>query len=265
MHARYSGTSTTRDCSAGLESGGCCGSLSRGTAAAPGSRPAKRSRVVSRKRKQLSTNVVDLATPVSSPCPFSPFSQNPSQADRSENNTSPSTASSSSSNPNNISTPGDGPLGFSNAGGSLPTPPAPRGQGLLEAPFTGDFKGFSWNSQALLARDPNKQLKKRYRAQYLIKSHGFGILSETHNVKGRDKALFIPADVEARWCHGSTRQGGVGIWVSKIFWDQFSTHRWEDLEEGRVSVLRLDGPQGSMDIFCVYLDTASSTNRQNSI
>ncbi len=46
---------------------------------------------------------------------------------------------------------------------------------------------------------------------------------------------------------------------------RFSHSEWRELEPGRVGLLRLEGDNGCLDIFCVYLDPQSHLNRQNSL
>ena len=93
----------------------------------------------------------------------------------------------------------------------------------------------------------------------------FGTFGETHGLSGRDRAIWLPAGVSAEWSHGSASVGGVGIWFKDTFRQQFSSAKWLELEPGRVGMWRLDGPLGSLDVVCVYLDTGSYLARQNSI
>ena len=74
-----------------------------------------------------------------------------------------------------------------------------------------------------------------------------------------------PPSTKAFWSYGTAHQGGVGLWAKESFLAKFPSCAWEELEEGRVAVLRLGGPSGKLDVFCVYLDTHSPSNRQNSL
>ena len=136
---------------------------------------------------------------------------------------------------------------------------------LTNCPYSGDFAGYAWNAQALFAQKTQRQFPKRFRAQQLMKKHDFGILSETHGLEGRADAWWLPPDTMPFWSHGTSHQGGVGLWVKQSFLSRFPNWVWVELEAGRVAVLRLSGECGELDIFCVYLDTSSSPNRQNSI
>ena len=132
-------------------------------------------------------------------------------------------------------------------------------------PYCGDYAGFAWNAQALLAQKAHRQVSKRYRAQQLINKHDFGIFSETHGLAGREDAYWLPQGVRAFWSHGTAHQGGICLWVKDIFLNKFRESKWEVLEPGRIAVLRLRGDEGELDIFAVYLSTDSSVARQNSI
>ena len=49
------------------------------------------------------------------------------------------------------------------------------------AAFDGEFKGASWNAQALFARDPARQHAKQLYVEHLLASHDFVLLQETHS------------------------------------------------------------------------------------
>ena len=132
-------------------------------------------------------------------------------------------------------------------------------------PYCGDYAGFGWNAQALLAQKAHRQVRKRYRAQQLIQKHDFGMFSETHGLDGREEAYWLPNGVRAFWSHGTAHQGGVCLWVKDIFFNKFRETKWDVLEPGRIAVLRLRGGEGELDIFAAYLSTDSSEARQNSI
>jgi len=82
---------------------------------------------------------------------------------------------------------------------------------------------------------------------------------------GSAEAYWLPNGIMARWSHGSASQGGIGLWLKKSFVAQFHVFKWRELEAGRVGVMSLVGDKGSLDIFCVYLDTHSHINRENSL
>ena len=123
-------------------------------------------------------------------------------------------------------------------------------------PFTGDFSGCSWNSQALFARRCHRQHPKMRHAIRLAQSHDFTGFQETHSQPGRVEAFRLPPNMCAFWSHGTTTQAGIGLLVQRSFLDNFNPvveSDWEQIEPGRVAVLRLRGPCGGIDLFVVYM------------
>ena len=63
------------------------------------------------------------------------------------------------------------------------------------------------------------------------------------------------------WSHGSNSQAGVAIIVKTSFLGQFHTvdegKDWEEVEKGRIAILHLKGPQGSLDLVVCYLQAGS--------
>jgi len=127
-------------------------------------------------------------------------------------------------------------------------------------PFAGAFEGFSWNSQALFASKASKQRKKTKHAIRLLRNRDFGIFQETHSTKGAALVKATPRGFRSFWAHGSRSQAGVGLVISLSFLQQFDPVKeedWEIIVPGRAAVLRLNGFQGSLDIFAVYMTTGS--------
>jgi exonuclease III len=125
-------------------------------------------------------------------------------------------------------------------------------------PFIGEFAGSSWNSQALFARRSYRHHPKLRQAWKLAAMHDFTGLQETHSTKGRIEALRLPPGTNAFWSHGTTHQAGIGLVVKTSFMDNFNPvapEDWNEIVEGRVAALRLRGPDGSLDIFVVYLQS----------
>ncbi len=128
-------------------------------------------------------------------------------------------------------------------------------------PFTGDFTGTSWNSQALFARRSDRHHPTLRHTKQLIRTHNFCALQETHGAVGRSDVLPLPAGVRSFWSHDTTRTAGVGLLVKDDFLSSFNpvkAHDWEDVEDGRAAVLRLRGPRGCLDVFVLYMDTGST-------
>jgi len=137
------------------------------------------------------------------------------------------------------------------------------------SPFHGNYKAFSWNSQALFAAKCRSQFAKRNKANGLLNSHDFGMYQETHSQEGRIRAHRLPPNTCAIWAHGSTRQAGIGIALKHEFLANFDTVipdlDFEEVVSGRIAILHLHGPQGNLDIVCVYMDASSSQARQTTI
>ena len=122
-------------------------------------------------------------------------------------------------------------------------------------PFTEDFAGFSWNSQALFTKNPRHRAKKGL-AMGLLKESDFGFLQETHGVRGSDYTLSLPKGIEAFWSHNSPQEDGVAIWIKQSFLANFDKPQkddWEEIVKGRVAILHLNGPKGALDLVVCYL------------
>ena len=137
-------------------------------------------------------------------------------------------------------------------------PTHPNAIPLTAKPFIGDYKGFSWNAQALMAANTQLQCKKGHYLTKLIHSHDFGMVYETHGTKGKGIAYTAPTGCTAFWSHLSAQQAGIGILLHNDFLAQFAKTKdtdWEEIEAGRLARLRLRGPGGDLDLWAVYLAT----------
>ena len=77
----------------------------------------------------------------------------------------------------------------------------------------------------------------------------------------------LPDSCKAFWSHGTRAQAGAGILINRSFlgnFDEDLTH-FETIQEGRIAVLRLNGPSGALDIWVVYLDACSHQERLHSL
>ena len=81
-------------------------------------------------------------------------------------------------------------------------------------PFTGDFRGCTWSSQALFAGKLGRHGAKVHQARTLLATHDFVGLQETHSVEGRARILPVPLHSVAFYPHGTTRVGW-GVYGSK--------------------------------------------------
>ena len=80
--------------------------------------------------------------------------------------------------------------------------------------------------------------------------------------------LNIPHHSLAFYSHGSSRIGGVCLWIKKTFLDLFNPIQrdsWIEVTPGRAAILRLDGPQGSLDIGIVYLHTGAAQAQRRTL
>ena len=111
------------------------------------------------------------------------------------------------------------------------------------APFSGNFKGGSWNSQALLAAAPWIQQRKLRKAFALANSHDFYCYEETHSIEGKVVAFDAPKGMVCFWAHGNTYNGGVAIFVKEAFLKNFNTvvpeRDFVIIVPGRVVFLRI--------------------------
>jgi len=139
-------------------------------------------------------------------------------------------------------------------------------------PYTGDFRGCAWNSQALFAAKPGRQLPKMRKAVRLALAHDFTLCTEAHCMQGRADALRLPKGLTALWSNGSASTAGIGIILNHKFLKNFLTvdpvRDWEHIIPGQIAVLHLRGPNGSLDLACVYLPTGgdyTAQDRRNAI
>ena len=115
-------------------------------------------------------------------------------------------------------------------------------------PFTGDFRGCTWNAQALFARGWRKQNNNMRQARSLLATHDFVALQETHSTEGRSRMLRLPHQCAPFYSHhDSTHTAGVCVWVKRALLRQFNPttiDSWIEVAPGRAAILRLDGPRG---------------------
>ena len=137
-------------------------------------------------------------------------------------------------------------------------------QGIdITTPFSGSFRGCTWNSQALFARDINRHELKTNRILHLLGTHDVLALQETHSTEGKARSWTGDRGTTSFWSHNpTTRTAGVALLVRTSFLQQFlplTEGSWQEILPGRAAVLRLDGPQGSLDLFTVYMHTGRQT------
>ena len=154
-------------------------------------------------------------------------------------------------------------------GGMPPPRPDPRdgGRATFLGPFHGDYDACAWNAQALFASRTTRQTPKMSKAVELARKHDFSIYSEAHCLRGRADALCLPAEFTAVWSNGTASTAGIGIVLKRSFLAKFHPvdrqRDWLEIVPGYVAVLRLNGPSGSLDVFCCYFPTGQSASSQN--
>ena len=148
-----------------------------------------------------------------------------------------------------------------------PDPKRPRREALADPalpswPFTGDWRGITWNSQALFSPDPlRQQRKRRCLAALLASGPDFVFLQELHSTPGSIYTWERPAGYVLFYEHGTAAAAGVGILVSRRFLQHFEQPLSDHLDTivpGRIAALRLRGPLGSLDLVVTYLSTGAA-------
>ena len=90
-----------------------------------------------------------------------------------------------------------------------PVPPIPPALPPAMIPFTGDFRGCTWNSQAFFAHGWRRHNHKLRHAKTLVATQNFVGLQETHSVEGWVRMLRFPMHSAAFYSHGTARMAGV--------------------------------------------------------
>ena len=126
-----------------------------------------------------------------------------------------------------------------------------------DIPFSGGFRGCTWNGQALFAKKCYRHHPKMRQAIRLANLHDFTLFQETHSSKGKASALHLPRHLTALWSDGTNYQAGVGILVQHSFLQHFNLvtpASWEEVEPGRVAITlgRRAGSTGHCGIVFAY-------------
>ena len=150
---------------------------------------------------------------------------------------------------------------------SLPHPTAdpPARLPVAQMPYTGDYHGFCWNTQALFASRVSQQEAKQHHAWTILRDHDFGGLLETHGATGTVAASSLPRHSRFFWAHGTSQHAGVGLAVKETFLREFNPvldSNWKILVAGRVGRLQLRGARGAMDLYVLYLPTGSEATAE---
>ena len=72
--------------------------------------------------------------------------------------------------------------------------------------------------------------------------------------------FFKGRGIRAFWSHGGNRRAGVGILLNQKFLDEFKTQapEWGEIAVGEAAMLQLQGEEGNLDIFSLYLPTGNA-------
>ncbi|CAK0902774.1 unnamed protein product, partial [Prorocentrum cordatum] len=131
----------------------------------------------------------------------------------------------------------------------------------ISGQYLGKLSLTIWNTQALFAADGFRHRDKSRHVHRLMATHDVGVWSESHGTADRGALWREPPGCTSWWSPGpSSGTAGVGITVKTDFFKLFARRvHFEIIFPGRAAVLRLDGGQGSLDIYTVYFHTGDST------
>lgn len=147
-----------------------------------------------------------------------------------------------------------------------PDPPPPPDPALASSPpprllpWEGDLRGATWNAQSFFCVCPNRQRRKHALVTRLFQHVDVVMLQEVHGSAGAFAAYRPPPGVTAYWAAGTQSRAGVGILVHSRLLSQFDPqHTWWQVPiPGRLGILRLRGPKGSLNLQVVYLPTGDA-------
>jgi exonuclease III len=133
-------------------------------------------------------------------------------------------------------------------------------------PFSSNWSGITWNSQALFSGDPKRQARKSGHLHQILKHKpDFVMLQELHSTDGSILTWQPPNDYKLFFLNGTAATAGVGILARHAFLKQFETpltYQLESIVPGRIGRLRLQGTSGSVDLYTVYLTTGPNTKAE---
>jgi endonuclease/exonuclease/phosphatase family metal-dependent hydrolase len=132
-------------------------------------------------------------------------------------------------------------------------------------PFSGDFKGVTFNTQSLYAYEALDTIDAVARIAQPV---DFAILSETRETAERKATLDhrLLSDHLYFSSFLDAHKGGIGILVKKTFLKQFPftdvDNCWKVLVQGRVGRLCLSGPRGCFHIYAIYFDPSDKKSQK---
>ena len=144
-----------------------------------------------------------------------------------------------------------------------------RTEKFVDMAYKGNYKGAIWNAQGLCTRCPKKHEKRWNRVFKLLRKNDFVMLSETHATEGKADAMTAilkNKGIHAFWSNGGSKRAGVCILVNQSFMNKFKAHEpvWGEIHKGEAAILQLQGSEGNLDLFTVYMPTgnAASTDQE---
>ena len=141
-------------------------------------------------------------------------------------------------------------------------------------PYRGNYRGCTWNAQALFTKVEKQEVKWRYMGK-LLKNHDFIGITETHSTEGEVKAKDSFEKSTIFWSHYEKKgdsdtdteskfTGGIALALNNNFLDKFDkvdpSKDWTIVEKGRAAKLSLKSKEGALDIFTCYLTAGSTTD-----
>ena len=134
---------------------------------------------------------------------------------------------------------------------------------FVDMAYKGNYKGAIWNAQGLCTRCPKKHEKRWNRVFKLLRKNDFVMISETHATDGKADAMTTilkAKGIHAFWSNGGSRRAGVCILVNQKFLKKFNSQEpvWGEIHKGEAAVLQLQGCEGNLDLFSVYLPTGNA-------
>ena len=134
---------------------------------------------------------------------------------------------------------------------------------FMDMAYKGNFKGAIWNAQGLCTRCPKKHEARWKRVQKLLRKNDFVMISETHSNPGKADAENVrlkSLGIKAFLSHGSNHRAGVAILINQKFLDKFNSQEpvWGEIQKGEAAVLQLQGAEGNLDLFSIYMPTGNA-------
>ncbi len=134
---------------------------------------------------------------------------------------------------------------------------------FVDMAYKGNFRGAIWNAQGLCTRCPHKHRKRWKKVLQMLDKNDFIMISETHATKGKAEAqqkILERLGIRSFWSEGTKHRAGVCILLNQKFMDQFQSGKpqWGEIQKGEAAVLQLQGANGNLDLYTLYLPTGNA-------